>query len=88
MWYAVVLLTCAIALVLMLFAPDGYINSELNAYQQTVANPWLHRIVALRYRTPQELAAAQSLPWWSPADPALADGVASRDDGRPAGRTP
>jgi hypothetical protein len=49
MWYMLLLLTFAIALLLMIFSRDSYINSELRAYQRTIDEPWLDRVVALRY---------------------------------------
>nr|DBA13117.1 TPA: gp58-like protein [Oryctes rhinoceros nudivirus] len=49
MWYVILLLTFAIALFLMVFAKDGYMNMELTAYQKTIVEPWIHRVVALKY---------------------------------------
>lgn len=49
MWYILLLLVFAMTLLLMVFAKDGFINSELNAYQKTIVEPWLHRLVALKY---------------------------------------
>lgn len=53
MWYILLMLVFALTLVFMLFAKDGFINSELDAYQKVLNNPWLEPIVALRYRTNQ-----------------------------------
>lgn len=33
----------------MLFAEDSYINKELVAYQRNNVQPWIHRIVALKF---------------------------------------
>lgn len=45
------MLIFAIALLFMVFAKDGYINSELEAYQKTILQPWIHRVVALKYKS-------------------------------------
>ncbi|AYP97983.1 GrBNV gp58-like protein-like protein [Mauternbach virus] len=50
MLFIVVLLIFAIALFGLIFAKDSYINMELNAYQKTLREPWLERIVALIYK--------------------------------------
>lgn len=65
MWYVLLLLTFACALLLMTFARDSYINSELRAYQRTINEPWIDRIVALRYAGfshPQPPAAVTPAP--------------------------
>lgn len=33
----------------MIFAEDGYLNAELNAYERTIREPWIDRIIAMRY---------------------------------------
>lgn len=38
-----------IAISIIFFAKDSYINSELNAYQTCLQKPWLHRLVLLKY---------------------------------------
>ncbi|ATZ81521.1 GrBNV_gp58-like protein [Drosophila innubila nudivirus] len=50
MLFIVLLLIFAIALFALIFAKDSYINMELDAYQQTLREPWLERIVALTYK--------------------------------------
>jgi len=35
----------------LIFAKDSYINRELDAYQKTLAEPWLDRVVALLHNT-------------------------------------
>lgn len=49
MWYIILLLVFAFTIFTMVFAKDGYINSELTAYQKTIVEPWIHRLVALKY---------------------------------------
>lgn len=51
MWYIITVLIFAICCGLMIFAHDGYINSELSAYQRTINEPWIHRLVALLYKS-------------------------------------
>lgn len=36
----------------MIFAEDGYLNAELSAYERTIREPWIDRVIALRYRDP------------------------------------
>jgi hypothetical protein len=49
MLYILTFIIFAFALGMMVFANDGYLNSELDAYQRCLKEPWLERIVALRY---------------------------------------
>lgn len=50
MWYILALLVFFIAILLIVFSKDGYINRELAAYQRTINEPWINRIVALKYK--------------------------------------
>lgn len=47
--YLLAVLVFFAALVFITYARDGYLNSELNAYQRTLREPWLDRIVLLTY---------------------------------------
>lgn len=38
------------AILCIAFAKDSYINRELLAYQKIINEPWLHRLVALKYK--------------------------------------
>lgn len=49
-YVAVLIIVFAVAAVCMLFARDSYVNQELLAYQRTVNEPWMERLVALLYR--------------------------------------
>lgn len=49
MWHMLMLIVFAVALVALVFAPNGYINREWTAYLKTLEEPWVPRIVALLY---------------------------------------
>ena len=44
-----VLLVFVVSVFVMIFSKDSYINAELAAYQKTLREPWIHRVVALKY---------------------------------------
>jgi hypothetical protein len=44
------MLVFTIGLICIVFAKDSYINKELRAYEKVVNEPWLDRIVALKYK--------------------------------------
>lgn len=46
---AALIIVFAIAAACMLFARDSYANRELAAYQRTINEPWMNRLVALLY---------------------------------------
>lgn len=46
---AALIVVFAIAAACMLFARDSYANRELAAYQRTINEPWMNRLVALLY---------------------------------------
>lgn len=47
MLYFLILLIFFVALLFIVFSNDGFLNSEMTAYQKTLQEPWLERIVAL-----------------------------------------
>lgn len=49
MWYILVFLLFFVTLFCLVFAKDSYINQELLAYQRTLNEPWMHRVIALKY---------------------------------------
>lgn len=49
MLYFLSILIFIVAIFLMVFAKDSYINKELESYQLTLNEPWIHRIIALKY---------------------------------------
>jgi len=49
MIYIIAIIVFASATFLMLIAKDGFINSELDAYQKTLREPWLERLVVMQY---------------------------------------
>ncbi|KAG8362568.1 GbNV_gp58-like [Fopius arisanus] len=49
------ILTFAVTAFCMIFAKDSYINRELETYQRTLHEPWMHRLVLLKYKPRKSL---------------------------------
>lgn len=50
MIYELIVLAFAVGLFCMIFAKDSYVNRELRAYQRTIREPWMRRLVLLMYK--------------------------------------
>lgn len=50
MIYELIVLTFAVGLFCMIFAKDSYANRELLAYQRSIREPWMRRLVLLMYK--------------------------------------